>query len=111
MILQLLTLIGAGLAGALAHEGAHWLVWRLSGRDPTLHPWKLVVRPRAGPAFTTATDRVAAAAPYVLGVAVGGWGVIAGNWPAIFFGVFAFQIPSQSDVTTMLGRAEWVMAP
>lgn len=109
MMWTVLTLAAAGLAGALAHEVAHWLVWRLTGRDPTIHPWQLVVRPRAGPTWTTPGDRLAAAAPYALGISVAGWGVVVGNWPAIYFGVFAFQIPSRSDVSTVLGRTKWAM--
>lgn len=111
MLATVLTWAAAGLAGALAHEVAHWLVWRLTGRDPALHPWKLIVRPRAGPTATTAGDRLAAAAPYALGLGATVYGVAVGSWPLIYFGVFTFQIPSRSDVSTVLGRTKWAIEP
>lgn len=111
MLGTLFTWMLAGLAGALAHEGAHWLVWRLAGRDPVCDLRELEVRPRAGPARLLAGDRAAAAAPYALALAVGGYGVAVASWPAIYFGVFAFQIPSRSDIGAVLGRVTWRVEP
>lgn len=107
MILELGSLVVAGLLGALAHEVAHWLVWRAAGRAPRMYWWKLQVRPTAGPQRTTRADRVAAVAPYVLGVLSVLVGLELGSWPLVFFGLFAFQVPSAVDLQTMLGRVEW----
>lgn len=100
-------MVGAAFLGALAHEAAHWLVWHCTGRQPTLDLWLLEVQPRAGPRHTTLGDRVAAAAPYVCGVAaiVGGW-VTTAVLP-IVFGLAMIQIPSRIDLATLLGRVEW----
>lgn len=105
--LTLAAWVAAGLAGALAHEGAHWLVWRLAGRRPTVDWRKLNARPHAGPAAVTRADRLAAAAPYALGVFAVGVGWAWAWWPAIYFGAFAFGIPSRVDVETMRGRVRW----
>ena len=106
-VLLLAAFVVVAMVGAIAHELAHWAVWRLTGRRPALDLWQLQVRPRAGPRRTTRGDRVAAGAPYLVGgvaVAVGvlGYGVL---W--IVFGVAMVQIPSRVDVATVLGKTEW----
>jgi len=105
--LTLLSWMAAALAGAVAHELAHWVVWRLAGRQPTLDIVELTVRPTTGPVHTTLADRAAAAAPYVLGGVVLGIGLRWQLWPAVFFGVFAIQIPSAADLAAMRGTAQW----
>jgi len=107
----LVSLIVAAFAGAIGHEVAHWLVWRLTGRDPRLDLWGLAVQPRAGPQRTTAGDRVAAAAPYVVGISclLAGWEM--GAITLAVFGGAMVQIPSSVDVRTMLGRTEWAVQP
>lgn len=63
-----------GVAGALVHEAAHWVVWWLAGRQPELDVWALEVRPTAGQGNLLAPwsvqwyDRVAAAAPVLVGI-------------------------------------------
>lgn len=103
------TLVAAGIAGAITHEVAHWLVWLLAGRRPRLDLWGLSVKPRAGPTRTTLADRVAAAAPYVTAVPIVLVGLEHGSWPAVVFGICMFQLPSLSDLAAMRGRAEWVL--
>lgn len=95
------------LVGTIGHEIAHWLVWRVAGRDPRLDLWKLEVQPRAGPRWTTPADRLAAAAPYLVGgvVLAAGWWI--GDLAVLAFGVGVFQLPSEVDVATMRGRTEW----
>lgn len=99
--------IAVALAGAIAHELAHWIVWIVTGRDPSLDIVKLVVRPRSGPPHTTIGDRLAASAPYILGavcVLVGatGAGVL---W--MVFGLAMIGLPSAADVRTVRGQAVW----
>lgn len=108
MTLRLLgSMIAAGFAGAIAHELAHWIVWRVTGRRPSFAVWRLVVVPRAGPSHTTPADRVAAAAPYVMGLAALLWGFSGGGILWVVFGLAAIQVPSRSDVAAMRGQVDW----
>jgi hypothetical protein len=110
MSLRLLAALAvAALGGVFAHELAHWLVWRLSGRRPLLDCWRLEVRPQAGPARTTPLDRVAAAAPYAGGLAALCAGVLGGRVLLVVFGVAMVQLPSRADVRTLLGRTVWAL--
>jgi hypothetical protein len=106
-LLDLASWIVAALAGALAHELAHWVVWSLTGRRPTLDIWGLVVIPHAGPPHTTTGDRVAAAAPYLLGAVCVLVGLQSGAVLVTIAGLACIQIPSRADIETMRGRATW----
>lgn len=106
-LLELFSWIVAALAGALAHEVAHWLVWSVTGRAPQLRVWELDVIPHAGPSHTTPGDRVAAAAPYLLGAVCVLVGLQSGSALWVIAGLASIQIPSRADVVTMLGRATW----
>lgn len=108
MLWTLPALIASALAGAVAHEIAHWAVWRLTGRNPSLDVVKLIVRPRAGPSHTTVGDRVAAGAPYLAGLVAVAVGWLSGQIFLTVFGAAMFQIPSAADVRTLRGQAEWV---
>lgn len=108
-IALLLSFITAAFAGAVGHEVAHWLVWRATGRQPRLDVWGLTVQARAGPQHTTAGDRVAAAAPYALGLACILVGLQRGLIPLALFGGAMVQIPSNVDVRTMRGQTEWAV--
>lgn len=103
--------MAAALAGALAHEVAHWLVWAVAGRAPVFDLWALTVRPTAGPSHVTPSDRIAAIAPYPIGLlaALVGWRL--GHLPLLFFGAFMFQIPSAADLAAIRGAATWRLAP
>lgn len=103
----LVSMIGAAFAGAISHELAHWFVWRLTGRKPRLDLWKLVVHPQAGPQAVTAGDRVAAAAPYLIGLCALLTAAVSGSVVAAMFGLGLVQIPSASDVATLRGNAKW----
>lgn len=106
-LLTILSLVAVAMCGVVAHELAHWAVWFVTGRQPELDLVKLEVRPRAGDMDTTTGDRVAAAAPYVIGslVAVLGWH--SGAAFAVVFGAAMVQIPSAVDVATLRGRTKW----
>lgn len=108
-LLLLGTFVVAAFAGAIAHEVAHWIVWRVTGRRPRLDLWGLCVQPRAGPQRTTLGDRIAAAAPYAIGLTCVLGGLQSGVIAATVFGGAMIQIPSQVDVRTMLGRTEWAV--
>lgn len=105
----LIGLVAAALLGAITHEIAHWIVWRVAGRRPRLDLWRLEVRPRAGPQATTWPDRVAAAAPYLLGATAVVSGVLMARVLLMVFGGAMIQIPSRVDVATILGRTEWAL--
>lgn len=106
-LLQLGSWILAAFAGAIAHEVAHWLVWRVTGRRPELDLWGLTVIPHAGPAHATPGDRVAAAAPYVVGLSCCLSGVVSGEVLWVVFGVGMVQLPSRADLATMRGDVTW----
>lgn len=106
-LLELTSWILAAFAGAIAHELAHWLVWKASGRQPDLRVWALEVIPRAGVATVTPSDRAAAAAPYVAGAVAIAWGLSAGAMLAVVFGIGMVQLPSRADVETIRGRVVW----
>jgi hypothetical protein len=110
MIIELLGLMAAGLAVAIAHEEAHWLVWWVTGRNPELDLQWRYARGLA-PRWTTAGDRVAAVAPYVMRVVLVLVGIEASDWTLVVFGGFQFGIPSAIDVQTALGRSEWNLQP
>lgn len=105
--LYILVAIGLGLAGAIIHELAHWIVWKVGGRDPKFRLISLEVRPRSGPPHTTLLDRGAAVAPYAVAlvtlppVAMLHW------WPAWIGWAMLVQLPSSADVRTALGRSRW----
>jgi hypothetical protein len=105
--LNIVAAIGLGLAGALAHEVTHWLVWRLGGRDPEFRLIELEVRPRAGPNHTTPLDRAAAIAPYAVAILALPLCLSLRWWPLWVAWVMLVQIPSSADVRTALGRTEW----
>jgi len=67
----------------------------------------LTVTPRAGASHSTAGDRVAAAAPYLVGLAsvVSGYAFGSALW--ILFGLGMFQVPSRADVDAMRGEVTW----
>jgi len=109
-LLLLVSLIAAAFAGALGHELAHWIVWRVTGRNPRLDIWGLCVQPRAGPRRTTAGDRVAAASPYAIGLACLLAGLDGGVLPLVAFGGAMVQIPSKVDVATIRGQTEWLLS-
>lgn len=94
-----------GLLGSIAHELAHWLVWRATGRRPRLYLWELIVRPRSGPTRALPGDRVAAVAPYVVGSSVAVAGYLSGLWPLVVFGLAMHGIPSAADVRVISGKA------
>lgn len=106
-LVQLISWLVAAFLGAIAHEVAHWIVWQLTGRQPRFRWWQLRVDPTAGPASTTLGDRVAAAAPYVIGAACGIVGAVFGSAVAVIFALGMVQIPSRADIDTMRGRATW----
>lgn len=100
-------LVLAGFSGALAHEVAHWIVWRFTGRRPLLDLRGLSVKPRGGPQQTTTGDRIAAAAPYVIGCCCILLWVSSGGLTLLAFGLAMVQIPSGVDVATVRGRTVW----
>lgn len=111
MTLRLLAgMIVAALLGALGHEIAHWIVWRVSGRRPQLDLWRLEVRPRSGPQRTTWSDRVAAAAPYLFGATAVVSGALTARVLLVVFGGAMIQIPSRVDVATICGETEWAVS-
>lgn len=99
--------IAAMFAGAIGHELAHWIVWRSLGRDPRLHIRSLYVEPRAGPSIVTVGDRLAAAAPYVIGLLAIVAGVALARPLVWVFGLGFIFNPSRADWRTMKGRGEW----
>jgi len=101
------TITAGALAGLLAHEPAHYVGWKMAGRQPELDWKKLEVRPTTGPKHTTPTDRLAAAAPYLLGITAIIVSVIFSNWPGIFFGLLIIHLPSVSDLGAIAGIVEW----
>lgn len=68
LLVFVLPVVVAGVAGALLHELAHFIPWWLAGRRPDLDVWALEVRPTAGENRVQWFDRVAAGAPLFLGV-------------------------------------------
>jgi len=105
----LLSLVAVAVAGALGHEVMHWLVWVFTGRQPELDLWHLEVRPTAGPRETVLGDRVAAAAPYVIGACCVALGWHSGALLVMVFGAAMVQIPSAADYGALRGRAVWRM--
>jgi hypothetical protein len=59
-----------GLLGAVVHELAHYAVWQVAGRQPEIDWRALHVDWTAGPDRVRPSDRVAAAAPVVLGILI-----------------------------------------
>lgn len=96
-----------GAFGTVLHELAHYTVWRVAGRDPIIKAERsFMVCPRRGPTHVTPADRLAAVAPYVLGVGMVGLGIVLNNmwWWVLALGLL---FPSGSDIQAMLGKAEW----
>jgi membrane-associated protease RseP (regulator of RpoE activity) len=62
--------VACGLLGAVVHECVHWTVWRVCGRDPEVDWRRLNVLPTAGPDTVRRSDRIAAIAPVLVGLAV-----------------------------------------
>ena len=106
-LLELLSWIGAALAGAFAHELAHYAVWTATGREPRFDVLGLYVEPTAGPARATRGDRVAGAAPYLCGLTALVWAFVTHSAPWAVFGLATAQLPSAADVAAMRGEAEW----
>lgn len=105
--MNVIAFIAAMFAGAIGHELAHWIVWRWLGRDPKLHIRSLFVEPRAGPSTVTVGDRLAAAAPYVVGLLAIVAGVALARPLVWVIGIgFVFN-PSRADWRTIQGRGEW----
>lgn len=105
--LELLSWMVAAVAGAIAHELAHYLVWVATGREPLFDVRELEVLPTAGPEHGTRTDRIAAGAPYLCGalaVFVGVWNLSA---VVVIFGLAMVQLPSAADVAAMRGDVRW----
>lgn len=106
-MIEVVGFIIAMFAGALGHEVAHWAVWTATGRQPRLHWRDLYVEPRAGPAMTTLGDRLAAAAPYLIGVLAISTGLLTSQPLVWVFGVgFVFN-PSRADWEAIRGTAKW----
>jgi len=106
-LLELLSWMAAALAGAVGHEVAHYLVWTATGRDPKLHLLGLYVEPRAGPSAGTFGDRVAAAAPYLVGLTALLWAFASSGVVWAVFGVAMVQLPSAADIAAVRGEVEW----
>ena len=106
-LLQLLLWMAVALAGAIAHEVAHHLVWLATGRKPRLDVWGLQVVPTAGPPNGTLGDRVAGAAPYVCGLTALVWAFVSGRVSWAIFGLAMVQLPSRADVAAMRGDVRW----
>jgi len=106
-LVQLLSWLLAAFLGAIAHEIAHWIVWLFAGRAPQLDLWQLTVIPQAGPPGVTTADRVAAAAPYVVGGACIIYGAVRREALWVIFGIGMVQLPSAADVATMRGDVTW----
>lgn len=107
-LLELLSWIAAALAGAIAHEVAHYLVWIVTGREPRFEFLGLYVEPTAGPPTGTRGDRVAGAAPYLCGLTALVWAFAISSAPWAVFGLAMVQLPSAADVAAMRGEVEWV---
>lgn len=105
--LIVLVWMAAAVAGALAHELAHYAVWLVSGRAPDFDVWQLEVVPTAGSRESTQADRVAAAAPYALGALAVASGVASASVTSAVFGLAMVQVPSRADLAAMRGDVEW----
>jgi len=103
----LIILITAMFAGAVLHEVLHYAVWVIAGRHPVLDLWRLEVRPQAGPSTVTPLDRVAAAAPYIVGACAGAAAFIAGSVVVFAFAAGLVLFASRSDLDAVLGTAKW----
>jgi len=106
-LIELVTWIVAALLGAIGHEVAHWVVWQYAGRSPWLDLWRLTVIPRAGPAEVTEMDKVAAAAPYAVGLVCCIYGIITWHSTWVIFSLAMIQIPSEADIETIRGNVTW----